>query len=495
MSKSIKALEINGLYTALIGTLDEEKFFQILCKELKSQMKVDRISGSVFNSEGQSILVYSSKKQSDLLQKKTMKSVEAQIMRTSKAYFSNSAGRDPMFGHSDNSGVESELCVPLIVADSVMGCLNFQNLSKEKEFSKVDIESINSILEEIVTPLQNLKVYLSAKSLNEALLKKIEEREAPENNEVIKPVNENHIIVNPEFIGSSDELKNLLNFSEKVAKQDVNVLINGEAGTGKEMIARRIHCLSKKSSLGFGIVDCSSSDQDYIQTCLFGNNAGKIGLIEELEEGTILLKKVENLSIITQSKLLGFIKSKKGRKIRFISTCVNSVEVKVENGEFREDLFYCLNTIDINVPALRDRKDDIEKLVNHYLNKGKELSNQKSFSPGALRCLREYSWTGNILELQSIVERSYILADGIIVEKAHLADYLQQENTAEEAEEESNVYEFVEMPLGELEKFHICRTLEHLDGNKTKTAKVLGITAKTLYNKLHSYGMIAEKEV
>ena len=494
MSNSVKTLEINDLYSSLIGTLDEEKFFKTLCKEIKNLLKCDRISASVFTADGKTILIYSSKKQAGLLSKKEFKSVEAQVMRTQKAYFSNSANRDPMFGHGEGSQIESELCIPLVIAESVMGCLNLQNINDDKQFSKVDIEQVNSILEELVMPLQNLKIYLSAKSLNEALLKKIEEREAPENNNNVKQVSEVHKISNPDFIGSSVEMKSLLAFSEKVAKQEVNVLISGEAGTGKEMIARRIHCLSKRSSQGFGIVDCSSSDQDYIQTCLFGNNTGKIGLIEELEEGTILLKKVENLSIISQSKLLGFIKSKKGRKIRFLSTSVGPVEEKVENGEFREDLFYCLNTIDINVPALRERKDDIELLVNHYLNKGKDLSIQKSFSPGALRCLSEYSWSGNILELQSIVERSYILAEGMIVEKAHLADHLQHGNT-EEVVEESNVYEFVEMPLGELEKFHICRTLDHLDGNKTKTAKVLGITVKTLYNKLHSYGMIAEKEV
>ena len=337
-------------------------------------------------------------------------------------------------------------------------------------------------------------MFLSAKSLNEALLKKIEEREAPDLVDNSAQVSEVYQVSNPEFIGSSNEIKNLLSFSEKVAKQDVSVLISGESGTGKDMIARRIHCLSKKASNGFGIVDCSSSDQDYIQACLFGNGGDKNRLIDEIAEGTILIKKVENLSIISQSKLIGFIKSKKGRKIRFISTCVNSIEEKVESGEFREDLFYCLNTIEIKVPSLRERSFDIELLVNHYLNKGKEIGHQKSFSPGALRCLAEYTMSGNILELQSVVERSYILADGVIVEKSHLPDHLQQQKK-EEQEEEVSVYEFTEMPLGELEKFHICRTLEHLDGNKTKTAKVLGITVKTLYNKLHSYGMIAEKEV
>ena len=325
-------------------------------------------------------------------------------------------------------------------------------------------------------------------------MRKIEEREFHTNAEEGNQVSELHRIKNPEFIGSSEEIKKLLDFSEKVAKQDVNVLISGEAGTGKELIAKRVHCLSKKSDKGFGIVDCSSSDQDYIQSCLFGNSNGKLGLIEEIGEGTILIKKIENLSIISQSKLLGFIKSKKGRKIRFLSTSVSSLEEKVENGEFREDLFYCLNTIEMKVPSLRERKGDIELLVNHYLNQGKEISQQKSFSPGALRCLTEYTWSGNILELQSVVERSYILADGLIVERAHLSDHVQHERE-EEIIEEVKVYEFTEMPLGELEKLHICKTLDHLGGNKTKTAKTLGITVKTLYNKLHSYGMIAEKEV
>ena len=422
-----------------------------------------------------------------------MRSVEANISRTMRAYFSNAADRDPMFSSIADSGVKAELCIPVIAAEAVIGAISLQN-NDDKQFSKIEIEQINSLLAELATPLENLKVFLSAKALNEALLRKIEEREFHSNAEEGKQVSELHRIKNPEFIGSSEEIKKLLDFSEKVAKQDVNVLISGEAGTGKELIAKRVHCLSKKSDKGFGIVDCSSSDQDYIQSCLFGNSNGKLGLIEEIGEGTILIKKIENLSIISQSKLLGFIKSKKGRKIRFLSTSVSSLEEKVENGEFREDLFYCLNTIEMKVPSLRERKGDIELLVNHYLNQGKEISQQKILFPGALRCLTEYTWSGNILELQSVVERSYILADGLIVERAHLSDHVQHERE-EEIIEEVKVYEFTEMPLGELEKLHICKTLDHLGGNKTKTAKTLGITVKTLYNKLHSYGMIAEKEV
>ena len=493
MSNSVKTLEISTLYSSLVSTLDEEKFFKTLCKEIKSQIKCDRISASIFFASNESMVVYSNKKQAGHGMRKEMRSVEANISRTMRAYFSNAADRDPMFSNIAESGVKAELCIPVVAAEAVIGAISLQN-NDDKQFSKIEIEQINSLLGELATPLENLKVFLSAKALNEALLRKIEEREFSTNVEEGKQVSELHRIKNPDFVGSSEEIKKLLDFSEKVAKQDVNVLISGEAGTGKELIAKRVHCLSKKSDKGFGIVDCSSSDQDYIQSCLFGNNNGKLGLIEEIGEGTILIKKIENLSIISQSKLLGFIKSKKGRKIRFLSTSVSSLEEKVENGEFREDLFYCLNTIEMKVPSLRERKGDIELLVNHYLNQGKEISQQKSFSPGAMRCLTEYSWSGNILELQNVVERSYILADGLIVERAHLSDHVQHEKQ-EEVVEEVKVYEFTEMPLGELEKLHICKTLDHLGGNKTKTAKTLGITVKTLYNKLHSYGMIAEKEV
>ena len=159
MSNTLNAIEINDLYTTLIGTLDEEKFFQSLCKEIKSSLKVDRVSATIFNSESESTLIFSSKKNSSLHARKALLSVEAQVLRTKKSYFSNSAARDPMFAHGDKSSIKTELCVPLIVADEVMGCMNLQNLSEEKQFSKIEIEKVASILEELKTPLQNLKVF------------------------------------------------------------------------------------------------------------------------------------------------------------------------------------------------------------------------------------------------------------------------------------------------------------------------------------------------
>ena len=244
MSNSVKTLEISTLYSNLIQTLDQEQFFKVLCKEVRSTLKSDRITASIFSNDGHSTLVYSNKKIGKLNVRKKQLSVESHVTRSQKAYFSNSASRDPMFSDGANDKINSELCFPLVVAESVMGCINLQNCD-DKTFSKLDIEQISSIMEEIKTPLENLKIFLSAKELNEVLLSKIEEKESESSVGEQKDVSEKFKINLPEIIGNSQEIKNLLEFSEKVAKQDVNVLISGESGTGKELVAKRIHCLGK----------------------------------------------------------------------------------------------------------------------------------------------------------------------------------------------------------------------------------------------------------
>jgi Nif-specific regulatory protein len=150
----------------------------------------------------------------------------------------------------------------------------------------------------------------------------------------------------------------------------------------------------------------------------------------------------------------------------------------------------------LKVPALRERKEDIEVLANFFLNANKSKENHKSFSPSAIKAMSEYQWAGNVRELQNVVERAYILSEGSIIEKLHLDQNIQN---AEELIEEKKIIaakpvDFVHMTLEELERNHIMGTLESLGGNKTRAAKVLGITVKTLYNKLHSYGIEFDKE-
>ena len=182
--------------------------------------------------------------------------------------------------------------------------------------------------------------------------------------------------------------------------------------------------------------------------------------------------------------------------VRIISSTRRDLTAMVSDGLFREDLFYSLSTIKINVPSLKNRKEDVIELAMFFLNHKRKVEEQKSFSPGALKALEEYTWPGNVRELQNVVERAYILSDNRIVEKDHLSEQVTTIQIPQEEvdETEAELYKFSQMTLDELERRHICMTLDHLSGNKTKTAKVLGITVKTLYNKLHSYGLIEAKE-
>jgi len=171
------------------------------------------------------------------------------------------------------------------------------------------------------------------------------------------------------------------------------------------------------------------------------------------------------------------------------------MQEEVDGGHFREDLFYGVGKIIVVMPPLRDHVEDIEVLANNFLNDGQSIVEQKILSPGAVVLLKSYKWPGNVRELKNIMERSYIMADGPIVEKIHLMDKLVTKS--EDSEETIQLHEekYVEMTLEDLEQRHIIKTLEVLSGNKTKTAKILGITVKTLYNKLHNYGLIEDKEM
>jgi Nif-specific regulatory protein len=362
----------------------------------------------------------------------------------------------------------------------------------------------------IERPLNNLKLYISAKALNEVLLKKIEEKESAlkiksdESSISFKSGNtKEHLL-----IGKSSLFLNVLKIAEKSAQTDVNVLLLGEAGTGKTSIAKIIHCRSSRKSSVCNEFDCSTyADSRVFEQELFGSKGSEFingrndreGALESANGGTLILKRIEHLSVSLQAKLLSFLKDGTAQRlgdhrnyrvnVRIIATTNVDLKKRVDEGMFREDLFYTLGTIAIEVPALRQRQDDIEIMAYHFLNNGKDASLHKTLALGVVKALARHNWQGNIRELQNIMERAYILADGAIVDEAHISDYVMAGPKIEtKLEKKENIYSPV--TLEALEKRHICDTLEHLGGNKTKSAKMLGITVKTLYNKLHSYGMI-----
>ncbi len=309
-----------------------------------------------------------------------------------------------------------------------------------------------------------------------------------------------------QIIGKNEKLQGIHHLIERVAPTTASVLILGESGTGKELIARKIHAESERRDMPFVAINCGAITENLLESELFGHEKGsftgasatKKGLVELAHHGTLFLDEIGEMALSLQSKLLRFLQEgeiyRVGGKepihvdVRVVSATNKDLETEARLGRFREDLFYRLNTITVKSPALRERKDDIPLLIQHF---APELSGR--VSQEALNALKAYAWPGNIRELQNTVERMKILCVGSRIE---LTDVPASIRNANQPRPDGTLTGAppVEMSLEELERVHILRCLSHFDGNKTRAAQSLGITIKTLYNKLHRYGILDKTE-
>lgn len=305
------------------------------------------------------------------------------------------------------------------------------------------------------------------------------------------------------IVYQSDIMVQLMKMTERVAPSQANILVLGESGTGKELIAKAVHEKSNRKSKAFIAINCGALRETLLESELFGHEKGsftgaytrKIGLAETANGGTLFLDEIGELSQGIQAKLLRFIQEgeiyRVGGKdpirvdIRLISATNRDLEKEVANGNFREDLFYRINTIVISAPPLRRRKEDIAPLIHHFLNHSAHtyLNRGRTVHEDALKILVKYDWPGNIRELQNVCERLQILSEGHEIMVNDLPDHIRDPH----AEADQMDYD-PQMSLHELEKRYILKALSHFGGNKTQAANNLGITIKTLYNKLHEYG-------
>ncbi|MBY0314037.1 MAG: sigma-54 dependent transcriptional regulator [Bdellovibrionales bacterium] len=305
------------------------------------------------------------------------------------------------------------------------------------------------------------------------------------------------------IIYKSEVMNQVMKMVDRVAPSSAPVLILGESGTGKELIARSVHERSQRADKAFVAINCGALRETLLESELFGHEKGaftgaynrKIGLAEAASGGTLFLDEIGELSPGIQAKLLRFIQEgevyRVGGKepikvdIRLISATNRELDAEVLNGTFREDLYYRINTITIHSPPLRRRKEDIPLLVEHFLSRGhsRVLNRGQEMSPEAMQALMKYEWPGNIRELQNLCERLQILADTQTIQASDLPEsILKPENKLVIGQYDPS------MTLHELERRYIVEALKHFEGNKTQAANALGITIKTLYNKLHEYG-------
>jgi two-component system nitrogen regulation response regulator NtrX len=317
-----------------------------------------------------------------------------------------------------------------------------------------------------------------------------------------------------EIVGNSPEIQQLKEQIKIVAPTNGWVLINGENGTGKELVARGIHALSLRADRPFVEVNCAAIPEELIESELFGHEKGsftgaltkKRGKFDLSNGGTIFLDEIADMSLKTQAKILRILQEQKFERVggtemiyvdvRVIAATNRDLKEEIQKTKFREDLYYRLNVIPIVVPPLRDRKTDIPLLVEHFiaefcLDNNKEL---KKISPEAMSLLVAYSWPGNVRELKNIVERMVIMTRGAVIEAKDVPDPIQEQH---KAPMEFSFFEFglLRDARREFEKRFIMKKLMENDENISKTAEVIGIERSNLHRKIKSYGIEMKKEL
>ncbi len=308
---------------------------------------------------------------------------------------------------------------------------------------------------------------------------------------------------------------NLIEIATTIAQSSASVLVQGESGTGKELIARLIHQASKRVSGPFVAVNCAALPGNLLESELFGHEKGaftgavatKIGKFELANGGTILLDEISEMEPVLQAKLLRVLQEREvdrvgGAKpipidVRVVATTNRDIRKSVAAGEFREDLYYRLNVIPLYMPPLRERKGDVKLLVDHFVQRFSGGS-AKRVTTEVQRRLEEYGWPGNIRELQNACERAVLMAGGGELKAEHFLLGAMSQKPSENRENVLGTDDLriaAGMSVAEAEKLLIFETLKSTANNKTKAAELLGISIRTLRNKLHDYGVTTDDGV
>ena len=302
----------------------------------------------------------------------------------------------------------------------------------------------------------------------------------------------------PQIIADSAKMRPVLQLMERIGPSDANVLITGEHGTGKELVAHWLHAASPRASRSFVAVNMGGLSEGVFESELFGHVKGsftdaktdRIGRFELADQGTLFLDEIANITLSQQSKLLRVLQtgdvervgSSKARHVdvRVLSATNADLHTEVASGRFREDLLFRLNTIEIHLPPLRERREDIPVLAQHFLKRhaGRYRKALHGFDTGAMQSLLEHSWPGNIRELDHAIERAVLLAQGDLVRAADLGLRASSPGTAPRIDD---------LTLEEVEKLVIQKALSRFDGNVSQAAKALGLSRSALYRRLETH--------
>lgn len=387
------------------------------------------------------------------------------------------------------------LALPLLRAGKLVALLYADNPASANPISKDDIDFISTLGLQLSIRLNQFEQVRQLQTENAHLRQRASDGFA--------------------VICQSEKMRQIMALTERVAATDASVLVSGESGTGKELVARSIHLLSSRSSKPLVAVNCAAMPDTLLESELFGHEKGaftgaferRIGKFELANGGTLFLDEIGDISAVAQAKLLRALQEGEIQRVggnanikvdvRLIAATNKNLAEAVRAGLFRQDLFFRIKVVDITVPPLRERPDDIDVLSEYFLKQFRQRlpTRVRNISPEALRALRSYSFPGNVRELKNLIERALVFANGDTILPEHFpVEIFDERWTAGLAESEPSTTapdDAAQAPilsLGEVEKRHIASVLKALRGNKLKAASALGISRTSLYDKLRQYG-------
>ncbi|MHC4599414.1 MAG: sigma-54-dependent Fis family transcriptional regulator, partial [Planctomycetota bacterium] len=414
------------------------------------------------------------------------------VVRHRKSILSADAMEDPRFRGSESvqlASVRSVMCVPLLAREQVLGALYLDKTRPHDSFGEEDLKFLTTVARQAAGALENARLFTSATEENLELRRILRSR--------------------MKIIGPSRKMTEVLDACDKVARTDSTVLLLGETGTGKELLARQLHEKSLRGDGPFVAVNCAAVPETLLESELFGHERGaftgahkrKRGRFELADGGTLFLDEIGEIPLSLQSKLLRALEERRYERLGGTETVTVDVRILAASnrdlpemaraGAFREDLYYRLAVVPVTVPPLRERPDDVEALALHFLEEfnrsvGKAV---RAFTPEAMTALKAHTWPGNVRELRNLVERVVVLTDAGVADVDSLPPQVLQGDVL------TRIHEGVEANLTlpevvkEAERLCIEKALIRAGGKKIEAARLLGISRPTLDKKMKAFGL------
>jgi Nif-specific regulatory protein len=416
--------------------------------------------------------------------------VSNEVLSTRQAVLAENVADDSQLMNRDSLAelrVASLICAPVVFEDQFLGLLHLYRTSKQTPLNSDDLEFTLAVARQLGAVWHRLRVQTTLSVENQNL--------------------KDQLRLESELVGESQALSAIISQVQRVAETKATVLIRGESGSGKELVARALHANSPRRDAPFVCLNCAALTETLLESELFGHEKGAftgatermVGKFEAADQGTIFLDEIGEMALSTQAKFLRVLEGHPFERVggntaikadvRVVAATNRPLEEAVRAGTFRRDLFFRLQVVQLDVPPLRDRISDVPILADHFLKRFARETGRKirGFTPPALEKLTAYKWPGNVRELKNVIERAVALGSGPMLDAP---DIWLSGLEAGGAVVAAGGQQYKPESLEEVEKRHILETLKHTDWNKSQAAAILGIERSTLDRKIKAYGLV-----